>query len=130
MNTRFKVETQCGRKPPLLSSLSSFINKKIFLQSCTGADSYQYAGTHLQKATTFSRFPAPTGRELQPPPAALLHLLLLRLLGFTLPRGFSSASVALAELYPCLFNHTLHSLFPHLLYTQAQLFNFPTPCAE
>ena len=28
----------------LLSSLSSFNNKKMCLQSCTGADLYQYAG--------------------------------------------------------------------------------------
>ena len=44
-----------------------FIIKKNFLQSCSGADSYQHAGTHLHKATTFSRSPTPTRRELQPP---------------------------------------------------------------
>ena len=31
------------------------------------ADLYQYTGFYLQKAATFSRFPATTGRELQPP---------------------------------------------------------------
>ena len=38
-----------------------------FLQFYAGADSYQHAGTHLQKATTLSRLPASPGRELQPP---------------------------------------------------------------
>ena len=38
-----------------------------YLQSCTGTNSYQHAGTHLQKAATFSHSPATTGRELQPP---------------------------------------------------------------
>lgn len=51
----------------LLSSLFSFNIKKICLQSCTGVDAFQYTVTHLQKATTFSRFPTSTGRELQPP---------------------------------------------------------------
>ena len=40
--------------------------KKNYLQSCTGADSFQHVGTHLQKATTFTHFLAPSGRELQP----------------------------------------------------------------
>jgi len=39
---------------------------KNFLQSCTSADSYQYAGTHLQKAATFSHSPTPARRELHP----------------------------------------------------------------
>ena len=45
----------------LLLSMSFFNNKNICLQSCTDA------GIHMQKATTFSRSPATTGRELQPP---------------------------------------------------------------
>lgn len=47
--------------------LSSFNTRKTYLQSCTGAGSYLYADTHLQKATTLSHFPAATRRELQPP---------------------------------------------------------------
>ena len=62
------METQVGRKAPLTSSLSSiFYYTENILQQCTGADSYQHAGTHLQKATTFSHLPASPGRELQPP---------------------------------------------------------------
>ena len=41
--------------------------KENFLQFCIGADLYQHAGTNLQKATTFSRSPVNTTRELQPP---------------------------------------------------------------
>ena len=48
-----------------------FNNKKIYLQSCTSAKSYQYVGNHLQKATTFSCSPATTGRELQPPSSCI-----------------------------------------------------------
>jgi len=51
----------------LLSSLSSFNINKNCLQSCTGADSYQYAGIYLMKATTFTCSPYSTRRELQPP---------------------------------------------------------------
>ena len=62
------MKTQCGRKTTCCYHLCLLFNiKKICLQSCIGANSYQYAGTHLQKATTFSRSPAYTGRELQPP---------------------------------------------------------------
>ena len=62
------METQVGRKPPLpVSRPSIFYYRENILQPCTGADSYQHAGTHLQKATTFSRLPASPGRELQPP---------------------------------------------------------------
>ena len=81
------METQFGRKPPLPSSQSSiFYYKENIVQPCTGADSYQHAGTHLQKATTFSRLPASPGRELQPP--ALVYQPLLEgsyypLLSFT-----------------------------------------------
>ena len=81
------METQVGRKPPLSSSLSSiFYYKENILQPCTGADSYQHAGTHLHKATTFSRLPASPGREPQPP--ALVYQPLLEgshypLLSFT-----------------------------------------------
>jgi len=60
-----------GENHLLLLSLSSFNNRKICLQSCNGVDSYQYAGTHLQKATIFSRFPASTGRELRPPSSCI-----------------------------------------------------------
>ena len=38
-----------------------------YLQYCTDANSYQYAGIYLQKAATFSHSLAATGRELQPP---------------------------------------------------------------
>ena len=48
-------------------SVFNIYYKENILQLCTGADSYQYVGTHLQKATTFSRLPASPGRELQPP---------------------------------------------------------------
>ena len=51
----------------LLQSLSSFNIKKKCLQSCIGADSYQYVGTHLQKATTSSHSLGTVGSELQPP---------------------------------------------------------------
>ena len=43
------------------------IIRKLCLQFCIGADLYQYASFYLQKAATFSRVPATTGRELQPP---------------------------------------------------------------
>ena len=46
--------------------MSSFNIRKTYLQYCTSVDSYQYAGTHLQKATTFSHSLAYTGRDLQP----------------------------------------------------------------
>lgn len=42
-------------------------NKVIFLQSSTGGDFIQYAGSYLQKATTFSHFLAPTRSDIQPP---------------------------------------------------------------
>ena len=48
-------------------SVFNIYYKENFLQLCTDADSYQHAGTHLQKAATFSCSPATTGRELQPP---------------------------------------------------------------
>ena len=38
-----------------------------FLQYCTSADSYHHVGTHLHKATTFTRSLAAIVRELQPP---------------------------------------------------------------
>ena len=64
----FKMGTQCGRKQPLILSQSSkVINIKNFLDSCIGAGSYQYTGTHLLKTTTFTRSPAPIGRDLQHP---------------------------------------------------------------
>ena len=47
-------------------SLQTLLLRKL-LTTCTGADSYQHAGTHLQKATTFSRLLAFPGREQQPP---------------------------------------------------------------
>ena len=71
------METQVGRKPPLpLSQPSIFCYKENILQLCTGADSYQYAGTHLHSFTSLSwkgsmtpcsHLPASTGRELRPP---------------------------------------------------------------
>ena len=62
------METQFGRKPSLLSSLSSiFIIWKNIYNFCTDVDSYQYSGIYLQKATTLSHFLAATGRALQPP---------------------------------------------------------------
>ena len=71
------METQVGRKPPLpLSQPSTFYYKENILQLCTGADSYQYAGTHLRSFTNLSwkgattpcsRLPASLGRELRPP---------------------------------------------------------------
>ena len=48
-------------------SVFNIYYKENFLQCCTGTDSYQHAGTHVQKAATFSRSPATTGLELQPP---------------------------------------------------------------
>jgi len=47
--------------------LISYYVKKIFITSCTSAESYQYAGTHLQEDITSTRSPTPTGRKLQPP---------------------------------------------------------------
>jgi len=62
------VETQSGRKPQLsLYISSSFIIGENLLQYCTVAKSYRYVGSNLQKATTFSHSPTPTGRELQTP---------------------------------------------------------------
>ena len=64
----FKVETQFGRKPPLLLSQSSiFIIKKtsynfMLVQTYTSTQA-----PTCRKATTFSRSPATTGKELQPP---------------------------------------------------------------
>ena len=49
-----------------LPLLSSFNIRKTCLQYFTGAYSYQYKGTHLQKATTFSHSPVSTRRELKP----------------------------------------------------------------
>ena len=63
-----------GKNHLLMSSLSSFNNKKVYLQSCTGAESYQYVGFYLHKVTTFSRFPASTERELQPPSSCTSQL--------------------------------------------------------
>ena len=60
------METQVERKPPLsLSQPSIFYYRENILQPCTGADSYQHVGTHLQKATTFSCLPASPRSELQ-----------------------------------------------------------------
>ena len=56
------VKTTCCSRLCLL-----LIIRKFCLQFCTGADLYQYAGFYLQKAATFSHFPATTRRELQPP---------------------------------------------------------------
>jgi len=56
-----------GKNNLLLSSLSSFNNKKICLQYCIVTVSYQYAGFYLHNVTTFSRSLASSGRELQPP---------------------------------------------------------------
>jgi hypothetical protein len=50
----------------LLQFVSFFFNEKLLLQY-TGAVLYQYAGYNLQRATTLSRFPTTSGRELQPP---------------------------------------------------------------
>ena len=47
-------------------SLQYLLLRKL-LTTCTGVDSYQHAGTNLQKATTFTRLPAFPGRELLPP---------------------------------------------------------------
>ena len=68
MNTRI-----LGGKPirektnAAVISVFNIYYKENFLQPCTSANSYQHAGTHLQKATTFSRLSASPGRELQPP---------------------------------------------------------------
>ena len=50
----------------IVSVLFLIIIKKIFLQYCTGEDSYQHAGIRLPEATTSTRSLAPTRRELLP----------------------------------------------------------------
>ena len=65
--SRIQVGSQCGRKPPLSSSISSYFIIKENIQYYTSIDSYQHIGAHLEKATTFSCSPTPTGWELQPP---------------------------------------------------------------
>lgn len=71
-------------KPLMLSSLPSFfIIMKNFLELSTNVDSYQHAGIHLRKSTTFSQFPSPTRMELQvfkfvywhPPEGRFYHLI-------------------------------------------------------
>ena len=68
MNTRILGGNPIREKTTaaVVSVFNIYYNENI-LQLCTGADSYQYAGTHLQKATTFSHLPASPGRELQTP---------------------------------------------------------------
>ena len=76
MNTRILGGNPIREKTTAaVISVFNFYYKENFLQPCTGADSYQHAGTHLQKATTFSRLPASPGRELRPP--ALIYQPLL-----------------------------------------------------
>jgi len=45
-NTRYKVETQCGWKPPAAIRLYLPLIRNLFLQ-CTGAVLYQYVGYNL-----------------------------------------------------------------------------------
>jgi len=68
MNTRILGGNPSREKTTAaVVSVFNIYYKENCLQHCTGADSYQHAGTHLQKAATFSRSLATTGRELQPP---------------------------------------------------------------
>ena len=68
MNTRILGGNPIQEKTTAVAiSIFNIYYKENFLQPFTGADSYQHAGTHLQKATTFSPLPASPGRELQPP---------------------------------------------------------------
>ena len=68
MNTRILGGNPIREKTTaVVISVFNIYYKENILQICTGADSYQHVGTHLQKATTFSRLPATPGRELQPP---------------------------------------------------------------
>ena len=87
MNTRILGANPSREKTTaVVVSVFNIYYKENILQQCAGVDSYQYAGTHLQKATTFSCLPASPGRELQPP--ALVYQPLLEgsyypLLSFT-----------------------------------------------
>ena len=93
------METQFGIKPLLSSSQSSiFYYKENILQQCTGADSYQHVGTHLQKATTFSRLPASPGRELH----SLLSFTSLSWKGATTPYSRLLATTGRELLPPAL----------------------------
>ena len=68
MNTRILGGNPIREKTTTaVVSVFNIYYKENFLQPCIGTDSYQHVGTHLQKATTFSRLPASPGRELQPP---------------------------------------------------------------
>ena len=76
MNTRILGGNPIREKTTaVVVSVFNIYYKENILQLCTGVDSYQHTGTHLQKATTFSRLLASLGRELQPP-ALVYHPLL------------------------------------------------------
>ena len=87
MNTRILGGNPIREKTTVavVSVFNIYYNENI-LQLCTGADSYQHIGTHLQKATTFSHLLASPGRELQPP--AFIYQLLLEGSYYPLTEGF------------------------------------------
>ena len=50
----------------VVSIFNILIIKGVY-KFCTSVEFFQYEGIYLLKATTFTYFPASTGRELQPP---------------------------------------------------------------